>query len=140
MFEKIDTLPRMEDGNTIFIDRDGSTFQALINYLRNEREEVPLFENSRDEHLFFKELKFWDFPEADYMLQTKMQFPQELLDIFKIEPGVENVTSGGLSAIAEVVSTPIHGGSQYTQAPGHVDLQVKQRWKELGPLNIYDLI
>tara|TARA_B110000285_G_C14858419_1_gene483354 strand:+ start:302 stop:589 length:288 start_codon:yes stop_codon:yes gene_type:complete len=67
MFSNTDGLPKMPDGNTIFIDRDGPTFSNLINYLRNDREEYPIFENTSDQHLFYKELKYWEFPEADYM-------------------------------------------------------------------------
>ena len=141
MFQNFDALPKMQDGNTVFIDRDGPTFSNLINYLRNDRQDYPIFESTQDQHLFYKELKYWEFPEADYVQQGKVAFPQELVDIFKSEPGVSDANPGGLSSIAEVVSTPIHGAqSQTTHQVGLIDMQVKQRWKELGQINVFDLI
>ena len=46
----------MMSGNEILLDRDGPTFVYLLNYLRNDRKEVPIFESTRDEHLFYREL------------------------------------------------------------------------------------
>lgn len=43
----------------IFLDRDGKTFEALVNYLRNERKVFPEFINKNDENHFYKELHFW---------------------------------------------------------------------------------
>jgi hypothetical protein len=64
MFEAVDDLPTIE-GN-VFLDRDGATFMALLNYLRNQREEMPVFDTARDEHLFFKELQYWELPDANF--------------------------------------------------------------------------
>ena len=59
MFCGVHDLPVNQHGN-IFLDRDGSTFLALINYLRNNRDEFPQFANPGDQQLFVKELQFWD--------------------------------------------------------------------------------
>ena len=45
--------------NSIFLDRDGSTFQKLVNYLRNERKIYPEFEYPNDQRLFTEELNYW---------------------------------------------------------------------------------
>ena len=39
-----------QDDEPIFIDRDGSTFLSLINYLRNNRKEIPEFSNKYERH------------------------------------------------------------------------------------------
>ena len=44
MFSGRHELKRDHHGK-IFVDRDGETFLALINYLRNDRKDVPVFEN-----------------------------------------------------------------------------------------------
>ena len=43
----------------VFIDRDGETFEFLINYLRNERKVFPEFEDKNMENHFYKELLYW---------------------------------------------------------------------------------
>ena len=50
-------------GDEVFIDRDGSTFETLINYLRNERKVFPEFNDKNDENNFYKELQFWGIDE-----------------------------------------------------------------------------
>lgn len=47
-------------GEEVFIDRDGSAFENMVNYLRNERKNYPQFENRNDEDKFLRELKFWE--------------------------------------------------------------------------------
>jgi hypothetical protein len=46
-------------GNEVFIDRDGHTFETMINYLRNDRKVFPELADKNDENLFVKELHFW---------------------------------------------------------------------------------
>lgn len=46
-------------GEEVFIDRDGATFETLINYLRNERRVFPDFAEKNEENMFIKELYFW---------------------------------------------------------------------------------
>ena len=40
-------LKKIED--EVFLDRDGTTFQHLVNYLRNDREVLPEFSDRNDE-------------------------------------------------------------------------------------------
>jgi len=46
-------------GDKIFIDRDGKTFEHLINYLRNNGVVYPNFQSTAEEKLFLTELQFW---------------------------------------------------------------------------------
>ena len=43
----------------VFLDRDGKTFETLVNYLRNERRVFPEFNDKNQENHFFKELHYW---------------------------------------------------------------------------------
>ncbi len=45
--------------NEVFLDRDGKTFEALVNYLRNDRKVFPEFQDRNMENLFYKELHYW---------------------------------------------------------------------------------
>lgn len=119
-FKNVEDLQRMPDGQTVFLDRDGPAFQAMVNYLRNDREEMPVFDTTKDEHLFYKELSFWGFPDADFLMK-RVKFPQELVDLFKVEPGV-----GEQNVPDETAPT--------------IDEEVKEQWRALGPLNLYDLV
>jgi len=60
MFNGMNELKEI-DGE-VFLDRDGSTFLNLVNYLRNDREVFPDFMDHNDEIQFLKELEFWKVP------------------------------------------------------------------------------
>jgi hypothetical protein len=45
--------------NEVFLDRDGRTFESLINYLRTDRRVFPKFDDPERENLFYKELNYW---------------------------------------------------------------------------------
>lgn len=49
--------------NQIFLDRDGQTFQYLINYLRSPK--TPNFETEDQARLFSEELDFWGIETFD---------------------------------------------------------------------------
>ena len=46
MFSGMHSLKKVD--NSVFLDRDGLTFQTLVNYLRNDRKVYPEFENSNE--------------------------------------------------------------------------------------------
>ena len=46
-------------GDEIFIDRDGNSFLALVNYLRNDRKMIPEFGDINMESNFYIELNYW---------------------------------------------------------------------------------
>ena len=60
MFNGLHELKKVND--EVFVDRDGRTFQHLVNYLRNNRETYPEFVDPNDEVQFMKELDFWKVP------------------------------------------------------------------------------
>lgn len=60
MFNGMHELKKINE--EVFLDRDGTTFQHLVNYLRNDREVLPEFADYNDELHFFKELDFWKVP------------------------------------------------------------------------------
>lgn len=60
MFNGMHELKKIDD--SVFLDRDGKTFQYLVNYLRNDRTVFPEFMDKNDEIHFFKELDFWKVP------------------------------------------------------------------------------
>ena len=47
----------------VFLDRNGKTFETLIDYLRNDRRVFPEFEDKNQENYFFKELHYWNIDE-----------------------------------------------------------------------------
>jgi hypothetical protein len=47
----------------VFIDRDGTAFIGMINYLRNGK--FPIFKEKNDELNFMEELEFWQIPLYD---------------------------------------------------------------------------
>lgn len=57
MFSGMHNLKKVD--GAIFLDRDGQTFQTLINYLRNDRKIYPEFDNPNEQRLFTEELNYW---------------------------------------------------------------------------------
>ena len=57
MFSDMHELKTIND--EVFLDRDGKTFEILINYLRNERRLFPEFNDKNQEKHFFKEMHYW---------------------------------------------------------------------------------
>ena len=54
---KLTELKRIDDA--IFLDRNGKIFEAMIDYLRDERVKIPRFSELNDQIRFTNELKFW---------------------------------------------------------------------------------
>jgi hypothetical protein len=51
-------LKKIDD--EVFLDRDGKTFETMLNYLRNDRKVFPDFTTKQEENMFFKELHYWE--------------------------------------------------------------------------------
>ena len=62
LFSEMHELKRVDD--EVFLDRDGSTFETLVNYLRNERKIFPEFTEKNAENMFFKELQYWGIEQG----------------------------------------------------------------------------
>jgi len=57
MFSGLHEVKKIED--EVFLDRDGDTFETLVNYLRNDRRVFPEFADKNSENHFYKELLYW---------------------------------------------------------------------------------
>ena len=57
LFSDMHELKIIDD--EVFLDRDGKTFEALVNYLRNDRKVFPEFADKNMENNFYKELHYW---------------------------------------------------------------------------------
>lgn len=116
MFSGMHNLKKVD--NSIFLDRDGLTFQTLVNYLRNDRKVYPEFENANDQKQFTEELNFWgikDDRQEEKRLEAK--FPVEIVEMLKIEPGEE---------------------IDFTEK-NEVNDTVRQTWNMLGPLKLLEI-
>ena len=59
-------------GEEVFLDRDGKTFETLVNYLRNDRKVFPEFSDKNTEIHFYKELHFWGIDQHNRHQQEKL--------------------------------------------------------------------
>jgi hypothetical protein len=55
-----------------FIDRDGSSFVYMINFLRNSK--IPNFKDKPEEASFYEELEFWQIPYKDEAINKIQNF------------------------------------------------------------------
>lgn len=116
MFAGMHELKKVDD--CVFLDRDGATFQTLINYLRNDRKIYPEFDNVNDQKQFTEELNFWgikDDRQEEKRLESK--FPPEIVEMLKVEPGEE---------------------LDFSEKNEVQDL-VRQTWQMLGPLRLIEI-
>ena len=61
--------------NEVFLDRDGRTFNDVINYLRNDRKVYPEFVDKNQEHHFIKELHYWGIDSHQRKWQEQVLRP-----------------------------------------------------------------
>ena len=102
MFSGMHDLTKVDQGS-IFLDRDGKTFQTLINFLRNDRRVYPEFDNKHDQKQFTEELKYWAI--KDDQLEVKRleeKFPPDIVEMLKNEPGDE-IDFGQKNTVQEAV-------------------------------------
>ena len=59
----------------VFLDRDGRTFNDVINYLRNDRKVYPEFADKNQEHHFIKELHHWGIDSHQRKWQEQVLRP-----------------------------------------------------------------
>lgn len=139
MFSGMHELKKIDDA--VFLDRDGKSFQYLVNYLRNEREVFPEFMDRNDEIHFFKELEFWKIPTkypaqnlnatratAPPMRNTSFVSQQEKIPVHKPMPMPSQI---------EFESDASGSGAE----PMGVALKAaKDKWNELGPLRLEEIM
>lgn len=80
------------------MDRDGKTFQTLLNYLRNNRKIFPEFSEKYDETMFFKELHYWNVDsehrnwQEAYLAQFDAAFLKDKQQ-FEVKPTKNNLNN-----------------------------------------------
>lgn len=75
MFSGLHTLQKIDD--QVFIDRDGQTFERMLNYLRNDRKLWPEFKTEGEVQVFQQELKYWGIRDETVVeLKTQLKFPK----------------------------------------------------------------
>ena len=85
MFSGMHELTKVDEGS-IFLDRDGRTFQTLINFLRNDRRVYPEFDSSHDQKQFTEELNYWGIKDDSLEVKRlEVKFPPDVVEMFKIE-------------------------------------------------------
>ena len=70
MFSGLHALKKVDE--EVFIDRDGTTFECLLNYLRNYRRIWPDFKTEHEEILFQEELRYWGIKD-DMPMERKLR-------------------------------------------------------------------
>lgn len=58
MFSDMHELKMVD--NEVFLDRDGETFNTLINFLRCNREKLPELDGAKAKTYFDQELEYWE--------------------------------------------------------------------------------
>lgn len=89
MFSGKHELATTKDGEAYFLDRDFATFNTMINYLRNNREEYPALDSELQSQLFEKELDFWDVRTTNLEVEERRlraKINPELIELFDSEP------------------------------------------------------
>jgi len=87
--------------------------------LRNDRKVYPEFDSSNDQRLFTEELNFWGIKD-DRLEERRLEqkFPNEIVEMLKIEPGDE-IDFSDKNDVQDVV---------------------RQTWHMLGPLRLIDIV
>ena len=163
LFSEMHELKKVD--NEIFLDRDGQTFEHLVNYLRNDRKIFPEFTEPNSENMFFKELQYWGIeqgidnrlkglslpektevkPQSQIPSQrSTLQYDRDLrfLDGPRSDISVQNVDDQPYrNTVRKPYSTPLDE-STFTidEGEGFALKAVKDKWNELGPLNLEDII
>lgn len=76
---------KMIDGH-IFLDRDPSIFDMVLNYLRYDGTYMPQNLDAQTKTLYVMEVDYWGIGPKKY-IETK--FPQDLLEMLKTNPKID---------------------------------------------------
>ena len=151
MFNGMHELKKIDE--KVFLDRDGRTFQYLVNYLRNDRQVLPEFTDHNDEIHFFKELEYWKIPtkqhtpKPSYASQPpQQQYPQTSRSSGHFSNRKSSRTGGEVSPLREryrppAPQTPLQDEySVRTDSHGVALKAAKDKWNELGPLKLEEIV
>ena len=152
MFNGLHELKKIDE--QVFLDRDGKTFQFLVNYLRNDREVFPEFVDPNDEIHFFKELDFWKIPTKQHTARkipapihalpdhTPMPLPKPGQAERIIPQPAPRVVKSKAPVYAQGPTTDEDPFNDVRSEDSHgVALKAaKEKWNELGPLRLEDIV
>ena len=82
----------------VFIDRDGKTFETLVNYLRNDRKVFPEFTERNAENHFIKELHYWNVDKHVRLWQENF--------LKKLDKSTMQIDSNNVSMNVSLLSSP----------------------------------
>ena len=151
MFSGLHELKKIND--EVFLDRDGKTFLYIVNYLRNHREVFPEFVDPNDEIHFFKELDFWKIPTKQHTAR-KMSAPVHAIPDHtpKSLPKphqAERVVQPPAPRVVKSKGPPVYGPTtdedpfndiRSEDSHGVALKAAKDKWNELGPLRLEDIV
>ena len=89
-------LKKVDD--EVFIDRDGKTFETLVNYLRNDRKVFPEFTERNAENHFIKELHYWNVDKHVRLWQENF--------LKKLDKSTIQIDSNNVSMNVSLLSSP----------------------------------
>ena len=89
-------LKKVDD--EVFIDRDGKTFETLVNYLRNDRKVFPEFTERNAENHFIKELHYWNVDKHVRIWQENF--------LKKLDKSTMQIDSNNVSMNVSLLSSP----------------------------------
>lgn len=152
MFNGLHELKKIDE--EVFLDRDGKTFQFLVNYLRNDREVFPEFVDPNDEIHFFKELDFWKIPTRQHTARKNTVAAPVMPDLTPQPLPKPNQMGGGTGPPKPTVKSrapPTYGNGPTTDEDPFNDVRsedshgvalkaAKDKWNELGPLRLEDIV
>ena len=189
LFSDMHELKKVED--EVFLDRDGKTFETLINYLRNNRKVFPEFTDKNSENHFYKELHYWGIDkehrkwQEDYLRKldrtvTDHQGPPQHMrqslethfqkqspphrtsalspgrgmasmskkyfdpkDYVEAEPEQVDYLNNSASHRQyrdQQVDQALETSGMDDETPGVALKAVKEKWSELGPLRLEDIM
>lgn len=157
MFNGLNELKKIE--GEVFLDRDGKTFLNLVNYLRNDRTVFPEFMDRNDEIHFFKECDYWKIPIKEgtkYPQSARSQHcchhnctygsPGQGTTATEMRQTVQVRTSTNMNAMTKPASLlneqeGLTDTSMAAEDSQGVALKAaKDKWNELGPLRLDDIV
>jgi len=76
LFSEMHELKKVDE--EVFLDRDGVTFEILVNYLRNDRKVFPEFTEKNASNMFHKELQYWGIEQGMAAQLRGLSLPEKI--------------------------------------------------------------
>lgn len=159
LFSEMHELKKVDD--EVFLDRDGVTFELLVNYLRNDRKVFPEFTDKNAQNMFFKELQHWDIEQGKHRplpipdkfeAKPQQQVPNQRAslvfdrDLKYLDAPEDSISLANKDdppyrhTTKKPWTTPLDDSMFADESDGVALKAVKDKWCRLGPLNLEDII